>query len=273
MIIAFGFVIVTPLDIIMQTMSKNAAAVKLFIIIAACTLFLFVALLFYFSRLYRSRVLFNRIPAKSVYLPLEKNDLLPSVLKYIHKTLQYCVGEVKEKTGPLANKKELFHYPGRVPPKYIQTRNIELGLLSDYFVLPEEHTFQDMVDSVGLKLRLDGMFAHTYSIPKDMTFREIIVSLCPLAHENSAVPDNLARAAHRAISTYERVKFSGELVGIEEIIEFFVDLEKVFINCYSSTPDVFTDNFQDRMRNSSDLECPVVFQAPSLQKKNEHLLI
>lgn len=233
MFVMIGFIMITPLDIIMQSLSKNAAALKLFIIIAACACFVFVGILFYFSRLYRSRVVFNQIPSKSVYLPLEKNDLPPSVLSHIEKTLRLCVGDIKVRAGPLANEKELFNYAGRVAPSYIQRRNIDMGLQSDFFFLDEDYTYQDLIDSVGLKLRIDGLIANTYSVPKYATFREIFVSALPENIDNNEGPEELVHAVRRSIYTYEKAKFSGQLLSLEEIVEFFVDLQKVVHHFYS----------------------------------------
>lgn len=273
MIITFGFVLVTPLDIIMQTVSKKAAAIKLFIIIIACATFVLFSLLFYFSRLYHSRVLFNRIPAKSVYLPLEKDDLPPSVQKYIEKTLQHCVGDVKVRAGPLANEKELFNYPGRVAPKYIQRRNIELALQRDYFLLPEDHSYQDIIDSIGLKLRLDGMFANTYSIPKDMTFREIFVSLFPSLGEDNDLAQEMAAAARRAILTYERAKYSGELIELEELVEFFVDLEKVVTHCYTAAPmSTLSNTLDDVERLHDQVDRLSIYARNSLGRRSTQLI-
>lgn len=271
MIITFGFVLVTPLDIIMQTLSKNAAAIKLFIIIAACATFVLFSLLLYFSRLYQSRVLFNRIPAKSVYLPLEKDDLPASVEKYIANTLQFCIGDVKVRAGPLANEQELFNYPGRVAPKYIQRRNIELGLQRDYFLLPENHSYQDIIDSIGLKLRLDGMFANTYSIPTHMTFREIFVSLFPNLGEENDFSQEMATVARRAILTYERAKYSGELIGLEELVEFFVDLEKVVTHCYSAAPGTTINNTLGDVERLHDQVDRLSIYARSLGRRTTRL--
>lgn len=255
MIITFGFILVTPLDIIVQTVTKKAAAVKLFIIIAACATFVVISLLFYFSRLYHSRVMYNQIPARSAYLPLEKNDLPESLHDYILKTLQQCVGVVKVRAGPLANEKELFNYPGRVAPKYIQRRNIEFGLQRDYYLLPDDHTYQDIIDSIGLKLRLDGVFANTYTIPPYMTFREIFVALVNLLQDGNKLSSEMTGYAQRAIHIYEKAKFSGQLLHIEEIVEFCVQMEKVLTHCFTSFPgSVTVESLHEGVRETGDFE-------------------
>lgn len=236
MFVMLGFVLITPLDIILQTVSKRYAAIKLFIIIAACAVFVFLSMILYFSRLYRRRVMYNQVPTKSLYLPLEKNDLPPNVLNYIMDTLLRCVGEIKVKAGPLANEKELFNYPGRVAPLYIQHRNIELGFQKDFYLLPEDHSYQDIIDSIGLKLRLDGLFANTYSIPSELTFREIFVSVLPIYDENNEISEDIAISLRRCVLTYEKAKFSGQLLELEEIVDFFVDLEKVITHFFSTIP-------------------------------------
>lgn len=252
MFVMLGFVLITPLDIILQTVSKRYAAIKLFIIIAACAAFVLLSLLFYFSRLYRRRVMYNQVPSKSLYLPLEKNDLPPSVLKYIMDTLQRCVGEIKVKAGPLANEKELFNYPGRVAPLYIQRRNIELGFQRDFYLLPEDHSYQDIIDSIGLKLRLDGLFANTYTVPRELTFREIFISVLPIYNDNNEIPEDLANSVNRCVLTYEKAKFSGQLLELEEIVDFFIDLEKVVTHFFSSVPLEGLENSQ--ASQTSDLD-------------------
>lgn len=259
LIITLGFILVTPLDIVLQALSVEEAALKLLIIIAACATFVMVSIIYYFSRLYRSRVQFNRIPVASVYIPLEKNDLPRSVLTYILRTLRVCVGEIKVQAGPLANEKELFNYPGRMAPKYIQRRNIELGLQRDYFLLPEDHSYQDIIDSIGLKLRLDGLFANIYTVPPELTFREIFVSALPISIESSSVSEELSASVRRCILTYEKAKFGGQLLMLEEIVEFFVDLEKVVTHLYSAFPGAL---LLETQRNSGTKSIYLDYRSP-----------
>lgn len=254
MFVTIGFVLITPLDIILQTVTKRYAAIKLFVIIAACATFVLLSMLFYFSRLYRRRVMYNQVPSKSLYLPLEKNDLPPSVLKYVMDTLLRCVGEIKVKAGPLANEKELFNYPGKVAPLYIQRRNIELGFQKDFYLLPEDHSYQDIIDSIGLKLRLDGLFANTYTVPAELTFREIFVSLLPIYNENNEIPEELAISVRRCVRIYEKAKFSGQLLELEEIVDFFVDLEKVVTHFFSTIPAEVLERSQAYKENHIDAD-------------------
>lgn len=227
MVLTFAFIVVTPVDITIKTWGTPSTGVKVFIILGACVLFFLISMLVYLSRLYKSRVAVNQIPSKSVYIPLEKNDLPSDVLNYIERRLRECVCDVKERAGSLHNKNELFNYPGMAPPEYIQKRNVKLGY-QDYSVhLPPNCRYDDVILSLGLKLKVDGLLVGSYRVPYNYTFREILVAMTEyLQKENQLEPEMLA-SIHLVITLYEKFRFSGCLIEQHDLLSFLVELEKV----------------------------------------------
>lgn len=235
-ILTAAFVVVTPLDIVVQTYGAPSTGIKMFIIIAACAIFLVLLVLVYISRLYYSRDVVNQIPSKSVYVPLEKNDLNSDVLKYIENHLTKCVGDIKVKAGPLHNKDALFNYPGLSPPQYIQERNVRLGYAEHGTLLPPNCLYEDVIDGLALRTRFDGVLITNFRIPTSFTFREIIISIFEgmsdvHRHKPEAVAD-----LQRAIKLYEKFRFGPDLITERELVTFLKLMETFSANFSKFNP-------------------------------------
>ncbi|KAF7999688.1 hypothetical protein HF325_005537 [Metschnikowia pulcherrima] len=240
MLLTLAFVVVTPADVIMQTKGTSAMGVKLFIIIISNAFFLFASVVYYFSRLVHSRVLLNQIPSKSVYLPLETRDLPRKSTDYITQNLCRCVGEIQARAGPLQNELERFDYPGMSPPSYIQQRNLRLGFLHASLALPENCVFEDVVNSIGLKVKVDGLFAGNFTIPKHYTFREVLLAIAEDLDTEGALDADLATVLRVVVEDYERFKFGPDLIKQAELVAFLSNLEKVMTRYINSNSAEFT---------------------------------
>lgn len=239
MILTAAFLIVTPLETILQTWPTNFMGIKLLIIFSCLALFFISSLILYFSRLIQSRVQTNQIPSKSVYMPLEKGDLPHDVLTYIDANLRKCLTETKVLAGPLYNREETFEYPGKSPPEYIRNRNIALDLPSDPHTLPSDCVFDEIISSIGLKLKTEGLLCGNFRFPKNYTFREIIMALAQelLREDNSN--EEVVRASKTLIRLYEKFKFGPQLIKGRELAEFLVELENfvlLFVNYKGGDP-------------------------------------
>ncbi|OBA22395.1 hypothetical protein METBIDRAFT_16974, partial [Metschnikowia bicuspidata var. bicuspidata NRRL YB-4993] len=227
LLFTLALVVVTPVDVIIQTQGALSLGLKLFIIIGAHALFLFLALVYYFSRLFNTRVLINQIPAKSVYLPLEPHDLPEPTRAHITANLRRCLGDIRVRAGPLNNPTERFDYAGRAPPLYIQQRNVRLGFANEISGLPENCVFQDVVNSIGLKIKADGLFAGSFTIPRHYTFREIILAMVQEIEDEGHLDDDLATTARLVVAAYERFKFGRAPIRHADLTAFLARLEQL----------------------------------------------
>lgn len=240
MLLTFAFVVVTPVDVLIQTWGTLAVGVKLFIVLAANSFFVMASIIYYFLRLFRSRVLVNSIPAKSVYLPLEKHDLPSKSLAYIHKNLRRCVGDIKVRAGPLENELEPFDYPGMAPPLYIQQRNMRLGFQKTVSELPENCVFEEVINSIGLKMKADGLFAGNFQIPKHYTFREVILAMAEEMDDEGVLDADLVAVVRGVVEDYERFKFGPGLVPHAALLKFLIQLEILMTRYINSTSAEFS---------------------------------
>lgn len=221
-----GFVLVTPIDIIVQTWGSPSTALKTLIVIGACAIFFIISLVIYFLRLYQSRVALNQIPSKSVYIPLEKNDLPKDVIQYIDEKLRYCISDVRARASPLQTQSKI-NYPGMSPPEYIQKRNRELGYPNEGTLFPPTCIYEDIIDSLGLKLRLDGLLVTNLNIPENYSFREIVMAMTRMLLEEQSLDPALLPNIQSMIILYEKFKFSPEPIHEDEMAKFLVSFEKL----------------------------------------------
>lgn len=236
-ILTAAFIVVTPLDIIVQTYGAPSTGIKMFIIIAACAIFLVALIFFYFSRLFKTREAVNQIPSKSVYVPLEKHDLPADVLKYIDKQLKKCVGDIKVRAGPLHNKDASLNYPGMSPPEYIQERNIRMGYHDQGTMLPPNCVYEEIIDSLALRIRFDGELLTNFRIPTSFTFREVIVSMFNRLSELHQHQQETIANLHKVVELYEKFRYGPDLITERDLVAFLLAMENFSLNFIQHRPD------------------------------------
>lgn len=219
----FGFVAVTPIDVIAQTLGTSYSGIKLFIVIVVCVVFLVLTILLYFLRLFQRRVALNDIPTKSMYIPFE-NDLPRVVCERIDQRLNECM-QIKEKGGPLGDEDSVINHPGRAPPAYIQERNQLLGEEGTY--LPPNTEYEDVLRGFSDKIRSDGKTLTRTSVPEAFTFKELIVSFNrTLVAEKPDfkvyLPD-----FKLLVDLYEEMKFGGDLISEKVLLDFMILLDRL----------------------------------------------
>lgn len=229
-ILTAGFVVVTPLDIAVQTYGAPSTGIKMFIIMAACALFFVGLILLYFSRLYHSRDSVNQIPSKSVYVPLEENDLPNDVLKYIDDQLKKCLGDIKVRAGPLHSKALCFNYAGMSPPDYIQEHNVRMGYADQGTLFPPNCSYEDVIDSLALRQRFDGALLTNYSVPPSFTFREFMIYMYHRMGELLQQRQEMVLVVRKTIELYEKFRFGPDLICEHDLVVFLTSLEKFLSN-------------------------------------------
>lgn len=227
-VLATVFAITSPLDIAVQTWLARLLGIKLLVIFAACATMLVVLLFLYFTRLYKYRVALNHIPARSGYVPLERGDMAPEVLEHVESELQWCVGDVLRRAGPLPNRAAPLHYPGMAPPDYIQQRNAAMGELHAGNIFPPNCIYEDIVDSVGLRLRCEGFMLTAAKIPNCYTMREAVLS---------EVTTDRARALALLLARlYEALKYGPDLIREDDLAAFLVALDRLLLDAVGGRP-------------------------------------
>lgn len=265
-----AFVLVTPIDIIVQTWGSPSTGLKTLIVIGACAVFLFISMIIYFLRLYQSRVALNQIPSKSVYIPLEKNDLPKDVINYIDSKLRWCIGEVRVKAGPLEVEPKINH-PGMSPPEYIQKRNEANGYPYEGTLFPPACIYEDLVDALSLKLRLDGLLVINLDIPKNYSFREIILAMVKLLIDEQDLDPRLLPNVQQMITLYEKFKFSPELIKEDEMASFLVSFERL-TGLYNVNRDAKPHDLSTSQRRSHLKSPSKFFESQSRFNTNDNLL-
>ncbi|RCK60744.1 Defect at low temperature protein 1 [Candida viswanathii] len=221
-LLMLGFIAVTPLDVIVQTLSTgNDTAVKTFIVIIVCVVFLFVLIIIYLARVYQFRVSLNDIPTKSLYIPFE-NDFPRPVFRYIDDNLQRC-SDIKFKAGPLQDEDCIINHPGLSPPEYVQkinaTKKRDNG---EGTLLPPNVQYEDIIRSLGDKFYM-GKILTQDDIPIELSMKEIIIYLAKQCMEYDVrnVPN-----LNRLIELYENFRFNDKLIKEEDIFEFMIEFDK-----------------------------------------------
>lgn len=169
----------------------------------------------------------NQIPSKSVYIPLEKNDLPSDVRQYIEGTLRRCIGDIKVRAGPLHNENEILNFPGASPPEYIQKRNISLGFPKEGTNLPPDCLYEEILDSLGLQIRLYGMSLTRFDIPEWYSFREIAISMTKILVEERELDSTKLQDVKQMVRLYEKLKYGPELIKELEIVRFLALFDKL----------------------------------------------
>lgn len=219
-----GFIAVTPIDVIVQTTGSSSSAIKMFIVIIVCVVFLVLALVIYFLRILQNRVSLNDIPAKSVYIPFE-GDLPISCFKEIDKTLKECISVMKEKAGPLYNEKLIINHPGVSPPEYIQKRNI--SDTGEGTLLPPNACYEDVIRSLGDRFKLDGRVLTLVDFPKYLSLREIILFLSEKCLNDPNVNTDRVPNLSLLIELYEKFKFGPDLINEKELLDFIIEFDRL----------------------------------------------
>lgn len=219
----FGFVAVTPIDVIAQTLGTSYSGIKLFIVIVVCVVFLVLTILLYFLRLFQRRVALNDIPAKSMYIPFE-NDLPRVVCERIDQRLNECM-QIKEKGGPLGDENSVINHPGRAPPAYVQEKNQLLGEEGTY--LPPNTEYEDVLRGFSDKIRSDGKTLTLTSLPEAFTFKELIASFIRgIVAENPDFKVHLPDVK-LLVDLYEEMRFGGELISEKVLLDFMILLDRL----------------------------------------------
>lgn len=234
MLLTVGFIVVTPLDIIVQTWGSPSTWIKTFIVIMACALFLFFCLIIYFLRLYQSRTMLNQIPSKSVYIPIEQNDLPTDVRQYIDGTLRRCIGDIKVRAGPLHNKNEIINFPGASPPEYVQKRNLQMGFQDEGSLLPPNCVYEDILDSLAMQIKYDSRALISFDIPECYSFREIVLYMTRVLLEEKELERSELPDVKQMVKLYEKLKFGPERIKELDMVHFLTLFQKTALLNHSN---------------------------------------
>ncbi|CUM46717.1 uncharacterized protein AC631_05311 [Debaryomyces fabryi] len=224
MLLTLAFVAVTPIDVIVQTSESSYSGIKMFIVIIVCVVFLVVALIIYFLRIFQNRVSLNDIPSKSVYIPFE-GDMLASCVKAIDAKLKECVSEIKVKAGPLYNEKIIINHPGMSPPEYVQRRNI--SGTGEGSLLPPNACYEDVIRSLGVRFKLDGRVLTQVDLPMHLSLREIILFLSEKYLNDPNTDKKQVPNLKLLIESYEKFKFGPDLIDEGELLNFIIEFDKL----------------------------------------------
>ncbi|ODV80375.1 uncharacterized protein CANTADRAFT_25967 [Suhomyces tanzawaensis NRRL Y-17324] len=247
-IIMLSFVAVTPIDVIVQTTASSSPAVKVFIVIIVCVVFLVASMFWYFVRIFHVRMALNDIPSKSVYVPFQ-GDLPKDAVKMIDDNLRRCIGEIKLRAGPLYNEDVILNHPGMAPPEYIQRRNRKRLERKTLFTtekqtnnhgtsLPPKSNYQDIIRSIGDKFMHGGGRVLTeVEIPHNFSMREIVIYLARIYMD----PENMENQdsdfvrpnLKRTIELYEKFRFGPDLIKEPELWEFMINFDRLARVCLS----------------------------------------
>lgn len=248
-ILLLAFVSVTPLDVIAQTLDATSySAMKTFIVIIVCVVFLVLSFLFYFLRIYQFKVLLNDIPAKSLYVPFEA-DLPQSVFAYIDETLRKCVSEISVKAGPLEDKNLIINHPGVAPPEYIQKRN--KGPNGEGTLLPPNCHYEDVIRSLGDRFYV-GKILTEDEIPNHLSLREIMLYLYELYVEDST-PSTRAPDLIKLTKLYEKCRFGPDLIQEKDLFDFMVEFDKFALMCQNDYQNNLPKQMSRRLSRASRL--------------------
>ncbi|CAI5757603.1 unnamed protein product [Candida verbasci] len=223
-LIMLAFISVTPIDVIIQTMNAtNAVAIKTFIVIAVCVVFILFSIIIYFTRIYQYKISMNDIPNKSIYIPY-KNDYPKVVFEYIEKSLNKCL-ETAKLAGPLHQKNEIINHPGLSPPEYIKNANNNITPL-----LPPSIHYEDVIGSLGDKF-YTGKILTEDDIPINLSIKEIIIYLYKqVNHDEKEVSKN-APNIFKLITLYEKLRFGSQLITDVDLFQFMLEFDKFATMC------------------------------------------
>ena len=224
-ILLLGLASPTHIAVLAQPSGASSPGIKLFIVIIVCVVFLVVAIVMYFLRIFQHRMALNDIPTRSMYIPGE-GDLPKSAVAMINKKLKHCVTVVKVKAGPMYCDSVINH-PGLSPPVYVQERNADRfgpTLAGTYF--PPESCYEDVIRSLGDKFRENSTFIHRFDYPPNYSMREIFIYLYDhYANDPTILPEHLPEI-EKLIKLYEKMKFGRQLINEQDLFEFMVEFNK-----------------------------------------------
>ena len=241
MILTTLFIAVTPIDVIVQTSGSSFSGIKVFIVIIVCVVFVIISIFMYLLRIFQNRVALNDIPSKLVYIP-GRNDMPKRCYREIEKSW-FRVQKISVKAGPLHNKAVIINYPGLAPPDYVQEKNMATripGANEDDArpgtMLPPGTCYEDIIRSLGDKFKIDGRILTQIDIPKNLSFREILIYIFKVyqtdqsTFQSETVPD-----IKGLIEIYERMTFGPDLIEEADVLHFMLEFENLVKYC--------TDNY------------------------------
>ncbi|CAK7896201.1 hypothetical protein CAAN1_12S01112 [[Candida] anglica] len=221
MLITSVMIAVTPIDVIAQTSGSSLSGIKVFIVIGICIVFVISSIVIYLSRIFQNRVAMNDIPSKSAYIP-GKGDLPNRCIKVIDERIIKC-DEISMRAGPLYNKAIIINHAGRAPPEYVQNRNKSAN--GEGTLLPPDSCYEDIIRSLGDKFMIDGRILTQIDLPKNLSFKEILIYLMEIYKNESHFKPEYGLVIKRLIESYEKFKFGPDLIEEAEIIEFMLDFD------------------------------------------------
>lgn len=243
MCVTLAFAAVTPIDVIVLTSGASSWGVKMFIVIIVCFVSLGLGIILYFSRLIQHRLVLNDIPSKSVYIPFE-GDIPRSCFQHIDNKLRECVADIRIRAGPLHNAAVINH-PGLSPPEYVQERNISDN--GEGTLLPPNSCYEDVIRSLGDKLRIDGKFMAAIDVPPNFSFRELMILLSNMYINESNKSLEEMPDLKKTVRLYERFKFGPDLIKEIDLLSFMIEFDKLAQILQHSAGAVYDE---EHLRNS-----------------------
>ncbi|CAH2351459.1 putative defect at low temperature protein 1 [[Candida] railenensis] len=234
-IIATLLVAVTPIDVIIQSSDSSFSSIKVFIVIGVCVIFVLISIIMYLSRIFQNKVALNDIPSKSIYIP-GKDDIPKRCFQEIDQNLVRN-SEVQMKAGPLFNKSIIISYPGLSPPDYVQEKNLKCfsdankSTVCPGTLLPPGACYEDIMRSIGDKLKIGGRVLTQLDVPKSLSFREILIYVFKVYKTDPNFQTERLPDIKRLIELYEKMTFGPNLIEERDILEFMVEFEKLVQYC------------------------------------------
>lgn len=234
-IVATLMVAVTPIDVIIQSSDASFSSIKVFIVIGVCVIFVLVSIIMYLLRIFQNKVALNDIPSKSIYIP-GKGDMPKRCFKEIDQNLVRN-SEVQMKAGPLFNKSIIISYPGLSPPDYVQEKNLKCfsdgnnSAVCPGTLLPPGACYEDIIRSIGDKLKMGGRVLTQLDVPKNLSFREILIYVFKVYKTDPNFQTERLPDIKRLIVLYEKMTFGPNLIEERDILEFMVEFEKLVQYC------------------------------------------
>lgn len=235
-----GFSAVLPIDAISQaSQSTNNYALNTFVVVGALVLFGITAAFITSARIYIRKTQLQDIPKR--YVPLDENDLPKSCYIQITENFQRC--EEIRKKAMFVN--ESIKHPGLSNPNST--------------LLPPLLSFEDVVRSVGMKLKWDRNLVGTeISIPANLSFREIVAYI-----ENKLIGMK-TESNKEFVELYEDLRYSGKLITEEKFVRF-MELSIEFVkNTRFSINDENEELESRRDRGGSFLYTPSVLSKSTM---------
>lgn len=206
-----GFMVVSPIDIITQSRQTNQFWNGA-IVIAGCVIFIVLALLLSFLRLFRTRQNLSDIPRR--YVP-RSDDVPNNVAREIRSELDRCK-QILRDTKPI----EKVAHAGLAPPDSSGD-------------IPPDVPYKDVVDTTALLVDSRAKNIHfSFGKPVGMPFREYI------SHLISCHVISDASVGFQFVELYERLRFSGKAISAPEIRTFIERLMRLMENIDFPPEDV-----------------------------------